>query len=133
MATKNTTNQIVVGKVMWEGWYKILEARVRDLSNDSDHTLSWKDRAAFNKGVTRRQIVTIYETAYSELAESFVGHLEQINELENQNINFQRKVDDLNIYVSEIEVRLETSNRQVNGLLKVIEEPVSETTVRPWT
>ena len=134
MATKNTTKQIVkTGEGMWENWFSILNARARDLAMDTDHTFSHRDKTAINKGVTRQDLVTIYETAYSELAESFVGHLERIDELFAENAKSKRRLDDLNIYVSEVEERLETANRQVNGLLKVIEEPVAEPAVRPWT
>ncbi len=134
MATKNTTKQIVkTGPGMWENWYKILQARVRDLASDRDHTLSYRDRDSLTKSVTRRQIVTLYETAYSELAESFHGHVERIDELDIETANLKQQVENLEEYVSRVEERLETANRQVNGLLKVIEEPVAEPTVRPWT
>ena len=125
MATKHTTKQIVASKeVVWETWFHILEARVRDLANDSDHTLAWKDRAALNKSVTRRQIVTIYETAYSELAESFVGHLERINELANENNSLQKSVSNLEQHLGASDERLNTALRRINGLLELIEQPV---------
>ncbi len=133
MATKNTTKQIVKpGEGMWKNWFSILEARAQDLASDTDHTFSYRDRDAINKGVSRQQLVTIYETAYSELAESFVGHLERIDELFAENANLKRQVGNLEEYLRRVEERLETAGRQVNGLLKMIEEPVAEPAVRPW-
>ena len=127
MGSKKTTKQIVkTGERMWENWYSILEARVRDLSNDTDHTLSWKDRAALNKGVTRRQIVTIYETAYSELAESFHGIIDRNKELE-------RDLDLAKSHAEHSYADLEVANRRigkldrrVEGFLNVIESPQYE-------
>jgi len=135
MSTKNTTKQIVTGHSKesgWKNWYSILEARARDLAYDKDHTFTHRNGKAISQGVTRQQIVTIYETAYSELAEFFVGHLERIDELDIEISNLKRQVGNLEEYLRRVEEQLETAGRQVNGLLKVIEEPVVEPAVRPY-
>lgn len=124
MATKNTTKQIVVGEIPWKNWLHILKARAQDLAGDSDHTFKYRDRDRINQAVTRRQIVTIYETAYSELAESFVGHLERIDELFAENSNLKQSVSGLEQIVARSNERLETASRRINGLLRLIELPL---------
>ena len=126
MATKNTTQQIVkTGEGMWTNWLKILEARVLDLAMDADHTFRYGDRNSITEGVTRQDIVTIYETAYSELAESFHGHLEQVDELFAENRNLKRSVANQEQIIAASDERLETALRRINGLLGLIEQPVT--------
>ena len=125
MATKNTTKQIVkTGEDQWKNWLKILEARVLDLAMDPDHTFRYGDRNSVSEGVTRRDIVTIYETAYSELAESFHGYQEQMNELSVENRNLKQSVSNQAGIIEASNARLETALRRINGLLELIEQPV---------
>jgi len=127
MAIKTTTVQLVGKKVTEStmGWYHLLIARTRDLAIDKDHTFTFKDRNALNKNTTRQRIIEIYETAYSELAESFHGHLERINELDDEVANLLRSNKHLDESVTKLLARLETAQRRVNGLLTVIEKEIS--------
>lgn len=125
MATKNTTRQ-VVGKD-WEtaSWYEIFLARARDLAMDRDHTFDYTDFDQITPHrSTREQIVELYETAYSELAESFVGHLEHIEELEAAKTNLNKLLNDQLTFNLDLEERLGSATRQLAGLLLLIEQPV---------
>ena len=95
MGTKNTTKQVVGREWEEASWNNILVARARDLAYDNDHTFSHKDQAQISKATTRKQIVQMYEDAYSELAESFHGHLEHINELEADKSRLNTLLSDL--------------------------------------
>ncbi len=124
MATKNTTHHLA-GKG-WETvpWYDILAARAQDLAMDKDHTFTYADRDQITNTTTRTKIVHLYETAYSELAESFVGHLEYINELETDKTHLNKLLGDHLTFNLDLEERLGTALRQVEGLLLLIEQPV---------
>jgi len=124
MATKNTTHHLA-GKG-WEEvpWYDILTARAQDLAMDKDHTFGYDDRDRVSVNTSRKEIVHIYETAYSELAESFVGHLEYISELEGNKTNLNKLLNDHLTINLDLEERLGTALRQVEGLLLLIEQPV---------
>lgn len=127
MAIKNTTDQLVKvtdGKWSSANWYSVLAARARDLASDKDHYFSYQDRNALNKNVTRWQIVTIYEMAYSELTESFHGHLERIEELESEKRVLLNSNHHLEEYAGKLRERLEIAQRRVNGLLTVIEKEI---------
>lgn len=124
MGIKNTTDQLVKvtdGKWSSANWYSVLAARARDLASDKDHHFSYRDRDALNKNITRWQIVTIYEMAYSELAESFHGHLERIDELDAEKNTLKIGNRRLDEYAEKLREQLEVAQRRVNGLLTVIE------------
>ena len=128
MSTKNTTKQIVTGHSKesgWKNWYSILEARARDLAYDKDHTFTHRNGKAISQGVTRQQIVTIYETAYSELAEFFVGHLERIDELFAENAALKQSASDLERVLTRNDEQLETALQRINGLLGLIQKPAT--------
>ncbi len=124
MATKNTTKQIL--KSDWEeiSWHVILHHRAQDLAMDKDHTLTYTDRDQITKTTSRQEIVQLYETAYSELAESFHGHLEYISELEADKTHLNKLLGDHLAFNLDLEERLRTALRQVEGLLLLIEQPV---------
>ncbi len=124
MATKNTTSQIL--KSDWEEmpWHVVLKQRAHDLAMDGDHTLTYADRDRVTTNTSRQEIVQLYETAYSELAESFHGHLERISELEYDKSRQDTLLEDRLSYTLELEERLESASRQIAGLLLLIEQPV---------
>ncbi len=124
MATKNTTRQIL--KSDWEEipWHVVLKHRAQDLAMDEDHTLTYADRDRVTINTSRKEIVHLYETAYSELAESFHGHLERISELEYDKTRLDTLLEDRLRYTLELEERLESISRQRAGLLLLIEQPV---------
>ncbi len=126
MATsKNTTKYLIPGKTWQEAsWFEILTARAQDLAMDKDHTFSYQDRDRITRTTTRQEIIHLYETAYSELAESFHGHLEYISELEGDKTNLNKLLGDHLTFNLDLEERLETALRQVEGLLLLIEQPV---------
>lgn len=123
MATKNTTKHIV-GGIEDITWHDTLKARAQDLAMDKDHSLTYADRDKIAKSASRKQIVDLYETAYSELAESFHGHLEHIAELEGDKTHLNTLLQDRLSYTLELEERLESASRQRAGLLLLIEQPV---------
>ena len=132
MATKNTTEHLGLGEG-WNPWDKILAARAQDLAMNKDHTFTYADRDRINQATTRKQIVEIYETAYSELAESFHGHLERISELEYDKTRLDTLLEDRLRYTLELEERLESMSRQIAGLLLLIEQPVKGWPTLPGT
>ncbi len=133
MAIKpTTTSQMITrSKVTGEtmssfisNWFRILKARAQALASDGDHTFTYRDRDALTKNTTRQQIVDIYETAYSELAESFHGHLERIDELDGEVATLLRSNQHLEDYATKLRQQLDTAQRRVNGLLTVIEKEI---------
>ena len=119
---KSTAQMMKWTTVSGTPWYRILRSRAAELANDEDHTFTYKDRDAVTKNYTRLQIVNMYETAYSELAESFHGHLEHIKELEN---DLSVALNDREFSHSHLLVannRIAKLNRRIEGFLTVIEE-----------
>lgn len=133
MATKNTTKHLAGTKWEEASWYFILNARAQDLAMDKDHSFTYGDRDEITSTTTRKKIVHLYETAYSELAESFVGHLEYINELETDKTHLNTLLNDQLSYTLALEDRLESTSRQLAGLLQLIEQPVPTTPRSPGT
>ncbi len=134
MATKNTTRQVVGAfEGAWEEipWHVILKHRAHDLAMDKDHTLTYADRDRVSPTTSRNEIVQMYETAYSELAESFVGHLERIEELEGDKSHLNTLLSDQLTYTLALGDRLESTSRQLAGLLLLIEQPVQTPPRRP--
>ena len=135
MATKNTTKQIVGAFAgAWEEmpWHIILKQRAHDLAMDKDHTLTYADRDEITINTSRKEIVHLYETAYSELAESFVGHLERIDELDAEVGNLERSVREHQEHILKVEERLGSAERRLSGLLLLIEQPIEEPLSRQW-
>ena len=133
MATKNTTKQVAGEDWEMVPWHVILKNRVHDLAMDKDHTLTYSDRDRVSPATSRNEIVHIYETAYSELAESFVGHLERIDELEVDKTHLNALLGDQLSYTLALGDRLESTSRQLAGLLQLIEQPVPTTPRSPGT
>ncbi len=134
MATKHTTKQVVGNEWEMASWYTIFHARARDLAVDMDHTFDHTDFDQITEHrSTREQIVALYETAYSELAESFHGHLERINELEGDKAHLNTLLNDQLSYARELQQHLESISRQLAGLLLLIEQPVQTPPRRPGT
>ena len=131
MATKNTTKQVVGEDWEMVPWHVILKNRVHDLAMDEDHTLTYGDRDRVSPATSRTELVHIYETAYSELAESFVGHLEHIEELEADVANLRKNLERQQGYSMELEDMLESTVRQLGGLLSLIEQPARGLPPRP--
>lgn len=133
MAIKNTTRQIMTEND-WEEipWHIILKHRAHDLAMDKDHTLTYADRDRITKTTSRAEIVHLYETAYSELAESFHGHLERIEELEGNKSHLNTLLNDQLSYVLKLEQHLESTSRQLAGLLLLIEQPVKTPLLQPY-
>ena len=135
MATKNTTEQIVEALAgTWEEmpWHIILKQRAHDLAMDKDHTLTYADRDRVTINTSRKEIVHLYETAYSELAESFVGHLERIEELESELASQARILNEQREHIFAVEERLGQTIRRLTGLLLLIEQPIEEPLSRQW-
>ena len=135
MATKNTTEQIVRALAgAWEEmpWHIILKQRAHDLAADKDHTLTYADRDKITKSASRKQIVDFYEMAYSELAESFVGHLERIDELDSEVRNLERTLSEQREHILKVEERLGSTERRLLGLLLLIEQPIEDPLSRQW-
>ncbi len=132
MATKNTTNQVAGSKWEEASWYFILSARAQDLAMDKDHTFTYADRDQITNTSTRKEIVALYETAYSELAESFVGHLERIEEVEGELASQARILSEQREHIFAVEERLDQTMRRLTGLLLLIEQPIEEPLSREW-
>ncbi len=132
MATKNTTKQVAGSKWEEASWYFILNARAQDLAMDKDHTFTYADRDQITNTSTRKEIVALYETAYSELAESFVGHLERIDELNAEVGNLERTLREQQEHILNLEERLAQTMRRLTGMLSLIEQPIEDPLSRQW-
>ena len=112
-------------------WFKTLKERCLELARDSAHSMDMREYARITKGITRQLIVDLYEAAYSELAESFHGHLERISELESEQRILMDERKKLSEYAGELFARLEVERARVAGLLKVIETPPDQEIYQP--
>jgi hypothetical protein len=99
----------------------MLKGRAQALASDGDHTFTYRDRDALTKNTTRQQIVDIYETAYSELAESFHGIVDRNKELESDLLITISARDRLEKDLGVANNRIEKLDRRVEGFLNVIE------------
>ncbi len=132
MATKNTTKQVAGEDWKMVPWHVILKNRAHDLAMDKDHTLTYADRDRVSPTTSRNEIVQMYETAYSELAESFHGHLERIGELDAEVGNLERTLSQQREHIFKVEERLDTAMRRLSGLLLLIEQPIEQPLSRQW-
>ena len=102
-------------------WWVWVKARANALANDRDHTFTYTDRDAFNKNYTRAQIVQMYETAYSELAESFHGIVDRNEELEGDLAAALANESDNHNRLLSANNRIEKLDRRIEGFLTMIE------------
>lgn len=135
MAIKPTTTKQMISRSQILGetlsstsyWFRMLKARAQALASDGDHTFTYRERDALTKSTTRQQIVDIYETAYSELAESFHGHLERIGELDSELARVMNTRDHTHADLLAANNRIDKLNRRIEGFLNVIESPRYDT------
>ena len=106
-------------------WFRKVKARANELANDPDHTFSYRDRDAITKTVTRDEIVEVYETAYSELAESFHGLIDRNEELESENRNLRSDLERNRENILHANNRIAKLDRRIEGFLTVIEQTPS--------
>ena len=102
-------------------WFRIIRSRAQELASDTDHSFSYRDRDALTEGFTRTQIIHIYETAYSELAESFHGLVDRNEELDQDLAAAldNEKLSHGNLLVANN--RVDKLTRQITGLLNLME------------
>jgi predicted nuclease with TOPRIM domain len=101
-------------------WFGVLRNRGTELARDTMHSFHYGDRNVLTKGVTRARIVDIYETAYSELAESYAGMKDAYDDIRGQLSTTKHELKFQMESVEEAQHRIKNLERERAGLMDLI-------------
>ena len=102
-------------------WFRTVRSRAQELASDGDHSFTYNDRDAITKNYSRAQIIHMYETAYSELAESFHGVMDRNKELDQDLAAALRNEKSNHDSLLSANNRIAKLDRRVEGFLKMLE------------